>query len=78
MGQIYEHLFIVQYAQKPVRDFVHFTYCILRWVCYNKYRIKRGASTTYDWGVVDLVKAVAFWLGVCNPSKTLQKNQKNA
>ena len=47
-------------------------------MCYNKYRIKRGASTTDNWGVVDLTKPVAFWLGVCNPSKTFQKNQKNA
>ena len=38
-----------------------------------KYRIKRGASTTDNWGVVDLTKPVAFWLGVCNPSKTFQK-----
>ena len=66
----------MQYAQKPVRNFVHFAYCILWWVCYNKYRIKRGASTTDNWGVVDLTKPVAFWLGVCNPSKTFQKNKK--
>ena len=44
-------------------------------ICYNK----RGASTTDNWGVVDLIKPIALWLGVCNLSKTFQKKiKKNA